>query len=197
MSDKNFMDEENTFKVWTFPPISQNEPAQMAQALASEEEIILSSLSNFNDPHSSESSLSDQESLDLKNQLESQIKLVQEIQNQIQTRLAEIDESLLLQIITCLKKIILKIIKRELVINHGTINNMIKATLQDISPHSNCQIYLSSDDFQHLQAEQFNISAQFHEDANLSTGDFKISTSTGEIIALLEERINQLFELPK
>ncbi len=181
------------FKVWTFPPLTQEEnrstPSSVdrhdAMGEASEEAAAKSA-----------PLVVEQEILDLKNELQDKLQIIGDLQTRLNTALKEVDASLLQQMVSCIKKIIFQIIKKELVEDKKAFSLMLEASIKELGAQQHCKILLSPADYQTLEAEILdNPLLSFQQDPTLHCGDYKISTPTGDIVAILEQRISQYFGL--
>jgi len=127
-----------------------------------------------------------------------QLELLTKINQELAQSVKQIDETLLTQIITCIKKVTHKIILSELKQNDDALAAMIENTLETLKTQSPCTILISPDDFQRLQnLKSDGTITAIQPEPSLSEGDYKIITPTGSISAILTERIETLFGLTK
>lgn len=130
----------------------------------------------------------------LKQDLQKQIELLQDIHNKYQQMFAEVDKDLLQQIVNLVKNITHKVILKQIDLDKQVMVTMLESALDQIEQKQQYEIFLSSEDYQRLE----NVSSQSLDtflkiDTKLEPGDFRIEMPTGEITALMDERLSAFF----
>ncbi len=170
------------FELWSFPPLNDlaaNIDTEVTATSAQESEAT-------------------QETNSLKESLTHQLELFTGINQQFAEAIKQIDETLLTQMINCMKKAVHKIITAELNKNDDALAAMIQQTLQALESLESCTVLLSPDDFNRLQTIKLDCGiAAFQADATLTQGDYKITSPAVSINAILTDRIDALFGLNK
>jgi len=190
--DPVIKEKKQQFELWSFPVI--NEDSQAIPVSSSEENEAIASINIEHNPQQLDKQ--EQEIEGLKAVLQQKIEVISEIENQYIQTINDIDEQFFNQIMNCIKKITEKIIHKELQSDDNTLKEMISSSLKEIKKNDSCTIFLSKTDYELLKEENIDKEyIKFQADPELKKGDYKISTPTGTITAILERRLNAFFEL--
>lgn len=170
---------EEHVELWSFPPIADAASIQVSVA---------------EEAHQTEATEAALETQRLQEALTHQLELITGIRKELAETLKHVNKELLLQLITCVKKVTHKIIATELAQNDQALANMVQQTLETLDTFDACTVFVAPEDYARLMQMECALDKQMvQEDASLSSGDYKITTPTGSINALLAERIEKLF----
>lgn len=177
------------FEPWTYPQIELLVEPQASTAQEEPQEEPEPEAETFPEQE-------DEELKALKQGLNEQISQLSTLNVSLQTMLDALDEQLFLDIVAAVKKVSTALIKKELASDKDCLQAMIKGFLNDIEPYKQCKILLSSEDYQRIEAASFKDERlSFEVSESLHSGDFKLSTSSAELSALMEKRLQAFFGL--
>lgn len=172
------------YEIWHFPPFDEveTEPPEEGSAY----EVIKEALEKKEDT----------ELAQIKEDLQKKLHLFDEIHAQMNLLLSEINVELTQKIMQLIQKITFKLIQKEIKMNTKTLLNMLDTTLKQIEEYQLCEILLSEKDYNQLtEEERSGLKVPIKINPDFSSGDFKIKTETGEITAVLEDRIRTFLGL--
>jgi len=125
--------------------------------------------------------------------LQSKYNLINNILTKMQDPLTFFDDQLIHIIQDIIKKVIIKIIHKEITTDPTLIVKMVDGLKSLINTHDGLiNLNLSEEDYKALQNISSNTNQSIHVDKNLTSGDIVIKTNDTEIRALLNERIDLL-----
>lgn len=131
-----------------------------------------------------------------RNALIEQIHYLDGLGFQMKSMLADIDESLLVNLVTLVRKTVKKVVAKEMALDNNVLKDMVIASLARLHRDDEvCVVHISEED----QAV-FEQGAPLHHvviktDAALKKGDYVIKSRFSELEAILEQRIDTLLEI--
>lgn len=132
----------------------------------------------------------------LKVDVESRIELLGQIVNQLKKPVSLINEELIELLQDIIKKIVKKIIFKEVTTDTAILPNMINELKSLIDTKNGMtSVFLSPQDYNHLEADKHFASGLIEIDHSLSVGDIIIKSNYAEVRALLDERIEQVIRI--
>lgn len=185
MSDSYY--NKSTFQVWNFPTFEgigdSIEPFE-----ADEHNAI-----NAFDTHDDSPVPAEVDVPEENHEIAEQINYLETLGLQMKKLLSEIDESLLNNIVTLVKKTVKKIVVKEMAVDGNVLKDMIAASLATINRDDGiCIIHISEED-KSLFAENAPLqNVVIKTDPALQKGDYVIKSRFSELEAILEQRINTL-----
>lgn len=132
----------------------------------------------------------------LKTVYEENLNFLHDLLTKLKTPLSMIDEEVIVLVQDIIKKVVKKIIGKEIATDSSllvTMINELKATIDN--QNGLLHIFISEQDKQKLLTENSTLAADFSVANDLHPGDIIIKSNTSEIRALLSERIEQLMRL--
>jgi flagellar biosynthesis/type III secretory pathway protein FliH len=179
------MDSRNDDAVlWDFPEL----PDPMGH-LVPNNNMDISSFSDEDEEAEDEKAKLEQELASLKAEYEHKIQLLNNMMHEIKSMGDLFDQEMIQVMQLLIKKICKKIIIKEVTNDADVLCQMIQEVMKDINEDDLVCIFLSEQDFNLIKTEQLPFTQYIKIDPQLSVGDMKIRKKTGEIIALLDNRI--------
>ncbi|KGP63722.1 hypothetical protein EP47_05000 [Legionella norrlandica] len=179
------------YEIWNFPEITDE---NRKENILIEEELK----KNTDIPDSSEQSslVSNQEAELLRHNLNHLIDLFTELNQQLNKKIQEVDNTLVEKIALLVKKTVKKIIDKEFQQDPKLIAQIIKKNLGKISEENRCTVIVSPQDFElwqkHvLNEDQFKVEI----DPQMYPGDFKLITPINELVVNMDNIINTIFKI--
>lgn len=125
------------------------------------------------------------------------LKLAQSITLALTNQLQQVNETFLNQTSLLIKKITEAVILKELSLDKERLKQMIEKALIEIHQDNEpCTIYVSNEQLEFLQSHLTNYpDLTIKADLSLQLGDFKIKTAVHMVESILENRLNEIFEL--
>ena len=176
MSD--FQQNTGAFEVWGFPSLDSHEMQDMPLEATQHNQVEQTS-----------------ESLAQVTELQDKIQYIDAMALQIKTLLADIDATLLTNVMTLIKDAVKKIIRRELSVDESVFRDMIKESLATFNKADEaCIVYVAAEDYfifeQYVPVQHITVLV----DPSLEKGDFSIKTKLSEFQAILDDRLTVLFK---
>lgn len=177
------------FEFWSFPPL---ENGTDTLTVFNEEQIAQESAPSH-DLVEEEFALQ----LPEENQtLNEKISYLDSLGSEIKAHLLEFDSTVLTNIITLIKKSVKKIILKEISINEHVMQEMIGNSLAFINKENEaCVIDVSEEDYPKLVNANSQNHINYQINPSLDQGDFIIKSKLSELEAVLEKRLDKLFEI--
>ncbi|MFI4962904.1 MAG: FliH/SctL family protein [Legionellales bacterium] len=176
------------YELWIFPTLADKRPLEQEPP---SDDIILNPQATteaINPPEAQ------QELIHLQALLEKKIELLAGVHKQYTQKIQEFDSDFLEKMVGLIQKTTQKLIEKEIRSDKTTLVKMIESTLKNLEDHQECELSLSSEDYALWSDEALSsLNLKVREDPDLKIGDYKILTKTGEIAAIIDERLQTLF----
>lgn len=172
------------FEVWSFPLLNDTDSAQ--EPVEKPEEV---ETANPAPPP-------DDETEQLKKDLRETLACLVKTKSALEHLLKQIDANLLADITDIIKNLTQNIIRKTLETDADSLRAMISDTLKQIGPYQSASIFLSESDYERIGTLLANdLEAVIQSEPALAPGDFKIHTDSGQIKAILKDRLNKWFDI--
>lgn len=136
-----------------------------------------------------------QEIENLKNEYQKKIVMLDSMIGNLENAIALFEDELIQIIHSMIKKIVKKIIYKELNLDPKVLSTMITMLCDLVHPRNNIiNIAISEADFKRLELKENKLIDMLTVDPDFSEGDIVIKTDFTEIHAHLQHRINQIME---
>lgn len=179
----------NPFEVWNFPALEGF--GDHIEPLDAEEREALQERDNSEVPVAAPYDNSEE-----RNALIEQIHYLDGLGFQMKTLLAEIDESLLVNIVTLVRKTVKKVVAKEMALDNNVLKDMVIASLARLHRDDEvCIVHISEEDKSVFEEGAPLQHVVIKTDATLKKGDYVIKSRFSELEAILEKRIDTLLEL--
>jgi flagellar biosynthesis/type III secretory pathway protein FliH len=207
--DKNFVEE--SFD-WIFPELETETSSEEDHELTvAREELEKSSIHKESNEEDNEEVNKEEDSHEytnevslinaieienIKTEYHEKIGVINTIIEKLKYPMSIIDDQLIEMVIDIIKKVVMKIIHKEIQGDPSIINNMIKELTSIVNAKDGMvSIYLSQDDYQHLTKTEGMQEKTVSVDNTLKKGDIIVKSNFSEVRALMNERIDHLLRI--
>lgn len=175
------------YESWYFPPLIEDALSTFNESTP---EIIEDVLIEPDEAEQLRQQLQAKEAL-----LDEKINYLDAMALKLSEQFVEAEALLLKNTVHLIKKTVHKLILKELSVDADTINTMLNHSMETISSNEHpCVIYVSKSDMKHTENNIFLSHVQFKVNELLNPGDFMIENAFFSLEAILEKRINRLFD---
>lgn len=184
MSDSYY--NKSTFQVWNFP--SFEGIGDSIEPFEADEHNAVNDFDTHDSPAPAGVDIPEEN-----HEIAEQINYLETLGLQMKKLLSEIDESLLNNIVTLVKKTVKKIVAKEMAADGNLLKDMIAVSLATINRDDGiCIIHISEEDKSLFEENAPLQNVVIKTDPTLQKGDYVIKSRFSELEAILEQRINTL-----
>lgn len=132
----------------------------------------------------------------LKNEYQTKVTFLNEIISRLKAPILNIDQSTIEIMEEIIKKLTMRLIKKELAAEPQQFRTMVDDLNKLISQQNETsQVFVSKADYQNLINNEQNANLNLCIDESLTSGDVVIKSKYSELRAILTERVDQLMSL--